>query len=321
MISKQEVYYAKIMLFGEYSVICDSMALTIPYAHFKGELSFINDERFSDYYFAQTSNKYLAEYLEYLKELKQKGQLKFKFDLERFEDDINRGLYFESTIPQGYGIGSSGALCAALYNNYAVNGIVQKRFLTPDDISLLKNIFSQMESYFHGISSGIDPLLSFIKYPLLVKSTYDIQSVGIPRNKFEKGGAIFLVNTGKPGMTGPLVKQFFKRCSEENFKQLVDDELIPVNNACINALLGGEMKTFFKHLEQLSRFQLTHFKSTIPDGYEHVWEHGLQTHKYLIKLCGSGGGGFLLGFTDNYDHARDELKKLNIDPILVYLNI
>ena len=321
MINKQEVYYAKIMLFGEYSVICDSMALTIPYAHFKGELSFINDERFSDYYFAQTSNKYLVEYLEYLKELKQKGQLKFKFDLEQLEDDVNRGLYFESTIPQGYGIGSSGALCAALYNNYAVNGIVQKRFLTPDDISLLKKIFIQMESYFHGVSSGIDPLLSFIKYPLLIRSAYDIQSVGIPRNKFEKGGAIFLVNTGKPGMTGPLVKQFLNQCQEENFKQLVDDELIPVNNACIHALLDGEMKTFFKHLKQLSRFQLTNFKQAIPDGYEHVWEHGLQTHKYLIKLCGSGGGGFLMGFTDNYDFARDELEKLNIDPILVYLNI
>jgi len=52
MNDKREVFYAKIMLFGEYSVICDSMGLTIPYAHFKGELSFINEDKYTDLEFA-----------------------------------------------------------------------------------------------------------------------------------------------------------------------------------------------------------------------------------------------------------------------------
>ena len=47
MTNRPEVFYAKIMLFGEYSVICDSMGLTIPYAHFKGELSFLNKYRYT----------------------------------------------------------------------------------------------------------------------------------------------------------------------------------------------------------------------------------------------------------------------------------
>ena len=33
-------------------------------------------------------------------------------------ESIKSGLYFESSIPIGYGIGSSGALVAALYEKY-----------------------------------------------------------------------------------------------------------------------------------------------------------------------------------------------------------
>jgi len=210
MKAKQEQYYAKIMLFGEYGVICDSMGLTIPYAHFKGELNFINDEQYTEYEFALTSNKYLREYLTYIEDLTAKGVNIFKFDIEAYKRDLDAGLYFESTIPQGYGLGSSGALCAALYNTYAINGISQKRYLNSTDIAYLKEVFSQMESYFHGVSSGIDPLLCYVKYPLLIKSKTDIHTVGIPRNKLDNNGAIFLVNTGSPGKTEPLVKLFFE---------------------------------------------------------------------------------------------------------------
>ena len=306
------------MLFGEYSVICDSMGLTIPYTHFKGELSMINDERYTDHDFAASSNKYMAEYLVYLKQLKDEGQLKFGFDVARFEQDINNGLYFESSIPQGYGIGSSGALCAALYNTYAINGITQKRFLNPDDIFNLKEIFSQMESYFHGVSSGIDPLLCFVKYPLLIRNKHDIQTVGIPRNKLQKGGAIFLINTGAPGMTSPLVKLFFDWCSDTDFKNKVYNELIPYNNACINALLEGDMNSFFHNLELLSRFQLEYFQPMIPAAYNHTWQVGLEGNNYFIKLCGSGGGGFLLGFSKDFSLAKKGLTDQGVEPILVF---
>ncbi|MCK5079318.1 MAG: hypothetical protein KAR09_05215, partial [Bacteroidales bacterium] len=69
MTNRPEVFYAKIMLFGEYSVICDSMGLTIPYAHFKGELSFLNKYRYTDHDFAIDSNNMLREYHTHLKGL------------------------------------------------------------------------------------------------------------------------------------------------------------------------------------------------------------------------------------------------------------
>jgi mevalonate kinase len=316
---RQDIYYAKIMLFGEYGVICNSMALTIPYAHFKGEMGFINDEKYTEYEFAVDSNKSLKSFSSYLRDIQDKGKLEVKFDIDRFDRDIGDGLYFESSIPQGYGIGSSGALCAAVYNEYSINGIQQKRFLTTDDIVSLKSVFSQMESYFHGVSSGLDPLLCFIKYPLLIKDKEHIQTVGIPRNRFNNNGAIFLINTGRIGKTGPLVNTFFKSCENSEFKKMIDEVFIPTNDNCINALLNGEMSSFFANLYRLSQFQHEHFKPMIPAGFEEVWKEGLNNGLYNLKLCGSGGGGFLLGITENYPLAKKYLEERGVEPILVYI--
>jgi len=315
----KDVFYAKIMLFGEYSVICNSMALTIPYAHFRGELSFINDEKYTEHDFAHDSNETLKSFADYLAGLDKDGSLSFQMDIRLFEHDIDHGLYFESTIPQGYGIGSSGALCASIYNEYAINGISKKRFLTSEDITELKSVFSQMESFFHGVSSGLDPLLCYIRYPLLIKDKHHIHTVGIPRNRFNKNGAIFLINTGQQGKTGPLVNLFFDNCNNPGFKSLVDDQFIPTNDSCINALLNGEMTSFFSNLYELSKFQLEHFKPMIPKGYEELWKKGLDTGKYNLKLCGSGGGGFLLGITNDYPDAKSYMEKQGIDPVLVYI--
>ena len=308
------------MLFGEYSVICNSMGLTIPYAHFQGELSFINDEKYTEYDFAIESNHHLKRYFAYLSDLDSKKELIANIDLSDFEKDLSSGLYFESSIPQGYGIGSSGALVAAIYNAYSVNGIASKRFLSGEEVVELKKIFAQMESYFHGVSSGLDPLLCYIKYPLLIRSKEKIETVGIPRNKFHDRSAIFLINTGKQGMTGPLVNNFFQRCDEPSFRKKVDEEFIPANDACINALLNGEMTAFFHHLDHLSRFQYENFQLMIPEEFTVAWKKGIDSSAYRLKLCGSGGGGFLLGITQDYERARKSLLELGIHPILVYIS-
>ena len=72
------------------------------------------------------------------------------------------GLYFDSSIPQGYGVGSSGALVAAIYDKYASDKITVLENLTRDKLLKLKSIFSMMESFFHGKSSGLDPLNSYL---------------------------------------------------------------------------------------------------------------------------------------------------------------
>jgi len=316
MIKKNETFYAKILLFGEYSIMCDSMALTVPYTHFKGELSFINDDKYTNLDFATESNKSLREYLIYLQSLNEKKELLFEMDFNAFENDVEAGLYFESTIPQGYGIGSSGALCAAVYGKYSSNKIFSDENISTEDLLRLKKIFSQMESFFHGVSSGMDPLNCYIKNPLLIKSKTNIETVGIPR-EFSNNGGIFLINTGKPGKTGPLVNLFFEQCKEDRFFNLIKNEMIPFTNGCIQSIVKGDIKAFFGHLKSLSGFLLSNLKPMIPNAFLDAWQKGLESGDYYLKLCGSGGGGFLLGFTEDLDKAQKMLHLQNIEIVPV----
>ena len=46
----------------------------------------------------------------------------------------------------------------------------------------------------------------------------------------------------------------------------------------------------------------------IPDKFVRLWSEGLRSNDYFFKLCGSGGGGFLLGFTLDLERTFENLK-------------
>lgn len=316
-----DIYYGKIILFGEYGIIFDSMALTIPFTHFHGELSFnnrFNSYKYTDYDFANNSNSQLEAYSSYLRRLKSEGVLDVEINFDALIKDLDNGLYFESSIPQGFGLGSSGALVASLYNKYAINRIQGGRSVTKKEILHLKNIFSKMESFFHGKSSGIDPLNSYIQFPLLIKSKSDIETVGIPRNKINGNSAIFLINTGKPGKTEPVVNLFLENCKDPDYYRIITDQFIPLNNNCIENLIDGELEPFFSNLHQLSELQYNFFRDMIPEDFLEVWKEGLDGADFRMKLCGSGGGGYLLGFTENLPKTQAHFASKNMELVTVY---
>ncbi|NLN94548.1 MAG: mevalonate kinase [Bacteroidales bacterium] len=317
---KPDIFYSKILLFGEYSILFDSMGLTIPYTYFKAELSFIKENKYTDLDYARKSNALLEQYIPYLQELKNSEKLKSAFNVDLFADDVQRGLYLESNIPQGYGVGSSGALVAALYKKY-VNGVLydDAETLLKQNNKLLQQ-FSQLESFFHGTSSGIDPLNCYIGQPLLIRSRNDISVVEIPRTNHYSEGGIFLINTGIPGKTEPLVNLFMERSKHEDFRNLIQYTMIPITNNCITYLISGDTDNFYSNLYKLSVFSLKNLKEMIPVNTEKMWEYGLESGNYYTKLCGSGGGGFLLGFTKNYPETKEILKSTGINVIPVYLN-
>ena len=127
------------------------MGLSIPYNFYKG--AFKRDGKNDET--ATKSNQNLRKYLSHLRNLEAEGMLPTPLNLDAFEADINGGLYFDSSIPQGFGVGSSGALVAAIYDRYATEKINPEENLSRENLIALKQIFSQMESYFHGRSSGL----------------------------------------------------------------------------------------------------------------------------------------------------------------------
>jgi mevalonate kinase len=53
----------------------------------------------------------------------------------------------------------------------------------------------------------------------------------------------------------------------------------------------------------------------IPDNYKTLWKEGIDSNSYYLKLCGSGGGGFILGFTEDFEKASEKLKNQQLQVI------
>jgi mevalonate kinase len=301
------LFYAKILLFGEYGIIEDSQGLTLPYSFYKGTLKFSDNQ--SD--FEKKSNESLQKYSDYLANLELSKD--FKIDVEAFKKDIEKGLFFDSNIPQGYGVGSSGALVAAIFEKYSFKKY-NPSTISKTQLKDLKKVFGELESYFHGKSSGIDPLICYMNLPILIENRESVDKVSIPKEEAGKG-AIFLIDSGSIGETGPMVQIFFEKLKNEGFRKTLKEEFIKYNNACIDTFLNKEMTPFFKNLKNLSKWAYVHFKPMIPTNLYNAWKKGLDTNAYYLKLCGSGGGGYILGFAPDYAKADKMLEGFNKEVI------
>jgi mevalonate kinase len=298
---KGPLFFAKILLFGEYGIIKDSKGLSIPYNFYRGALKWADQETEA----TLSSHQNLREYIDYLKTLPTDL---IALDWERMSADMDQKLYFDSSIPQGYGVGSSGALVAAVYDRYALDKIDASDALTPEKLSRLKTIFAAMESYFHGQSSGLDPLNSYLSLPLLIHSKDKIETTGLPGQNPQGRGAVFLLDSGSSGATGPMVSLFMENMKEEGFRKMMRDEFAQMTDRCVENFLKGNIKSLFGNVKSLSALVLKYFKPMIPEEFHELWKKGLETNAYYLKLCGSGGGGYMLGFTQDLETARAVLQ-------------
>ncbi|WP_276388581.1 mevalonate kinase family protein [Eudoraea chungangensis] len=308
---KGPLFYSKILLFGEYGIIKDSKGLSIPYNFFKGALK--SEDTLSAN--AQESNDSLRNYYTYLENLQRSEPGLISFKLDSLKQDVEKGMYFDSSIPQGYGIGSSGALVAAIYDKYAINKITVLENLTREKLLKLKEIFGKMESFFHGKSSGLDPLNSYLSLPILINSRDNIESTSIPSQNLNGKGAVFLLDSGIIGETAPMVQIFMEKMKQEGFRNVLKDQFIKHTDACVEDFVSGNVKSLFGNLKQLSNVVLDHFKPMIPKEFHKLWKQGIETNDYYLKLCGSGGGGYILGFTEDLEKARIALKDHHLEVV------
>ncbi len=311
MTKKGPKYFAKVLLFGEYGIIENSKALAIPYQQFKGglKLSDLSSEK------ERESNRHLRDFYQYLREKSREYPELIDLDFDEFKNDLDKGLYFDSDIPEGYGLGSSGAVVAAVYERYARNKISVLENLTRDKLVRLREIFALMESFFHGKSSGLDPLNSYLSVPILINESSDIEPAGIPQGQGEGKGAIFLIDTRVKGETAPLVQLFMEKLKDEGFRRVLKDQFIRYTNVCVNDFLHGDFKSLLSNVKNLSSTVYEHFRPMIPVHMLDVWKQGMQSGDYYLKLCGSGGGGYMLGFTEDFEKTREQLKDFPLQVI------
>ncbi|OIQ17612.1 MAG: mevalonate kinase [Flavobacterium sp. MedPE-SWcel] len=308
---KGPLFYSKILLFGEYGIIKDSKGLSIPYNFYNGALK--RDENTSGD--AKESNKNLKGFVAYLEDLQEEQPELVAFDFDALKQHVEEGMYFDSTIPQGYGVGSSGALVAAIYDRYASDKITVLENLTHDKLLQLKVIFSEMESFFHGKSSGLDPLNSYLSIPILINSKDNIEATGIPTQTTDGKGAVFLLDSGIVGETAPMVSIFMESLKEQGFRDMLKKQFIKHTDACVEDFLHGDFKSLFSNTKKLSKVVLNNFKPMIPEQFHGLWQKGIDTNDYYLKLCGSGGGGYILGFTEDIEKAKESLKDHKLEVV------
>ena len=308
---KGPLFYAKILLFGEYGIIKDSKGLSIPYNAAMGALIIPKNSEEGN----PSSNSSLAGFAVHLADLQSKNPELFSFDLKQLKADISNGLYFDSTIPQGYGIGSSGALVAAIYDNYAQHKITVLENLTREKLLQLKQLFGTMESFFHGKSSGLDPLNSYLSLPILIHAQDHIASTAIPSQHTAGKGAVFLLDSGQVGETAPMVQLFMEQMKQEGFRNMLKDQFIKHTDACVDDFVNGNVHSLFSNMRQLSKVVLDHFKPMIPTEFHELWREGLKTNDYYLKLGGSGGGGYILGFAPDLEKAQKALKDYHLEVV------
>ncbi len=308
---KGPLFYSKILLFGEYGIIKDSKGLSIPYNFYKGALK--HSQKHST--LSEESNTVLKDYYQYLKDI---DTSLVRFKLDKMASDISDGMYFDSSIPRGYGVGSSGALVAAIYDRYALDKVTVLENLTRDKLLKLKVIFAEMESFFHGKSSGLDPLNSYLSLPILISSQNDIEATGIPSQNTSGQRAVFLLDSGMVGETAPMVQLFMQKMKEEGFRAMLKNQFIKHTDACVEDFLKGDIKSLFRNTKQLSKVVLNHFKPMIPKKFHQLWASGIESNAYYLKLCGSGGGGYILGFTENIAKAQKALSGHKLEVVYTF---
>lgn len=277
-------------MFGEHIINKGAHGLAIPYNKMYCQLSFDNSE--TNFY--KESNHILKALAEYILN---NNNLKGIYNTTELLNDVNNGLGFCMNIPIGYGLGSSGALIAAIYDNYKRNDA--------NNISNLRSILGETESFFHGKSSGLDPLVSYLNKTIVIKDKPIVVEQEI---NWRDAFSIYLLDTETPRKTGPLVENFLNKYdTDSQFANVVDIEIIPLNNAIIADFLND--KYDINKIKKLSKFQLENYQSLTLVAYKELWQKSLKNDEFYIKICGAGGGGYFLIFSRYNDLAIIENHK------------
>jgi len=282
----------KLLLFGEHILLKGARAIATPVPVYFGEWKTCD------------IHQPPAEW-QLLKNLIQQFDASLPVDFQSIAHEIEKGLYFSSNIPQGYGVGSSGALCAGIYKRFGTLPQVQH-------LPELKKLLGQMESVFHGKSSGIDPLTSYINKSLLISNQSEVSIIS---GEIPDGITPFLVDTLQKRQTGTLVNWFLEQSNIPEFAYQLEHHLYPVHEAMLEAWLSGSTIPFMENLRAVSSWQLQYMQPMLPENrlLTHWWQSELNEQHTMLKICGAGGGGFLLGFTLQPDYVinfalRHQLK-------------
>lgn len=283
----QGMYPSKVLLVGEYTVLMGQPGLAIPYSNRFGEWA--QDPSIPD--------ELLMRFSQYIgKDI----QLNNIIDYEAFRAFIFQGGYLKTNIPFGYGLGSSGSLCAAVLDRFST--------IETKNVELVYKTLKEMEHFFHGKSSGLDPIVAYYKQSVLFENGAVHLLPNIDSIIFKRYD-LFLIDSSIGRNTQQMVKIFHRLCQNQEYLINIETGLMPANKNLITALQEGHDDNFRKHWRDISYLSSSIFKDMIPENVLTYWKEGLSSGAYYCKLCGAGGGGlFLVQVIDPVEFKKQNEK-------------
>lgn len=223
----------------------------------------------------------LTDYFAYLREISAKLIAPLELGiLDELKDQWN----YESNIPIGMGLGSSASLAASVYQiaaNPAPLSLTEKKA----DLGLI-------ESFFHGKSSGFDPLVSF-ENKCILQSNNGIQ---IQNEIGQPPFSIYLIYTTIKRDAHKLIDQFRTQCDNTRFSDHME-KLASAASAMVDSVIQKKWKISYLH--DISALQYEYMDFLIPPEIKEIWKNTLNDPDHHLKLCGAGGGGCYLLFSSS----------------------
>lgn len=261
-------YPAKVLLIGEYTVLQGGAAIGLPIVNYFSEW---DKGTMAEAWPLLAFHRYLQTCCPEI------------LDLERWYDDLQSGYFLRSSIPARAGLGSSGNLVAAVYDRFAYH--VEK------DQHRLQSILAQMENFFHGTSSGFDPLIILRAKPLVKKAS----GIEVLDNLILSDMHPWIMDSQSPRAAQPI-NVFNQKLEQAEFLGHLAHGT-SIADQLIWHLIEQEHQQAWEELTALSLWQLQYLDFLIPESIRQKWREGLEGQRFLIKLCGAGGGGMFQVWT------------------------
>ena len=133
-----------------------------------------------------------------------------------------------------------------------------------------------------------------------------------PSPKFQ----IFLLDTGIERKATVFIDYFLKKMQGITFQSRCELSLIPTVEDAIDAFLAGNSVETFELIHDISTFQFKFLRGLIPEKYRRLWAASLTDDFFKLKVCGAGGGGFLLGTTPDFEATKKALAGQKLLPVM-----
>lgn len=276
-------YPSKLLLFGEYTVLHGTQALAVPFHAWSGR-----------WVMMPHSSPDNPGFISYARWLHREGFMT-EDHLDRMLEEHRQGWRYDANIPVGYGLGSSGAYVAAIFSRYLDTGTVTPRVT-----------MARMEAYFHGSSSGMDPLVAWFGKAVYKDEQGEFRLIEDPG--WPAGTYVYLLDSQISRSTEPLVKAYNEKRKDQEFVRSVELDLSPMVEFAIHAYLAKATAPLLEAVARISLFQRRHFIPLIPPEIRRRWDTLATDPGVYVKLCGAGGGGFFFVIADHEIRQADLIR-------------